>query len=390
MRSVTERNPLIIGAVVIALIVVGTGASLFLNAGVLKDRFTLLARFPDTAGLEPGDPVRVAGITVGQVDGVELAGTAVVARLEVDAGVELSADTTAAVVVETLLGQKYVRLTTGDEWSRTLDDGDVIENGRTPTEVLDLQNVGTKLLEEIDAAAFDGVLDRLAAVTEGKRDQVVRIVDGLNRLTGEVNRRKAEVGRLLDSAATLSSTLAERDDELVAAIDQLGVVVDGLADRRAELAALLRETRAAAGATADLVGTNRARLDRVFHDLDASLQIVGRHQIDLAHAVAYLASAVEGFASVGRSAGGFENRWANIFTEIVGRPTTDPVLGSCGAVDLALDAVLGPDPLPCDRRDGPTASGATAGARAGLQVEGSDATARSLTLLLAPLLGAGR
>ena len=47
-------------------------------------------------------------------------------------------------------------------------------------------------------------------------------------------------------------------------------------------------------------------------------------------------------------------------------PVSDPVLGSCGVVDQALDLALGADPLPCSARDGAAAgTGDVAGLRRG-------------------------
>ena len=400
MKGFTERSPLVIGSIVIVAIVLGTGASLFMTAGAFADTYTVTARFADSAGLKPGDGVRVAGVRVGQVSSVEAAGTEVAAELVIDQGIELSGDTKAAIVVETLLGQKHVELDTGEDWSSPLENGAVIEDGETPTEVLDLQNIGTPLLEETDARAMNDALVHLAAITDGKREQVATIIGGLNGLTSEINQRKVETARLLESANTLTSTLADRDAELAAAVENLNVVVAGLAERRAELVRLLQETRFAAAATANLVGDNRTRLDAILNELEADLQIVGRHQVDLAQTVAYLSAAIEGFSSIGYSAGDFPNEWGNIFTQLLNDPQVDQVMGACGPVDQALDLALGPDPLACSERDGPgTVSGddGTTTAQSGRATVGSDRAPiatddeleRSITMFLAPFLQVG-
>ena len=91
-------------------------------------------------------------------------------------------------------------------------------------------------------------------------------------------------------------------------------------------------------------------------------------------------------------------------------------LGNCAAVDLALDAVLGPDPTPCDQRTGPPVgstaapsggpavtpsgtggqTGTTSGQGAGTAGSGTGSSgaaeasnANPLQQLLAPLLGGG-
>jgi len=354
VKSFTERNPMIIGTVVLVVIALGVVSALGLNAGVFKGRYSVSARFSDAAGLRPGDRVRVAGVPAGQVASVHEEDGQVEVTMDVDDGVELSGDTRAEIVVETVLGTKSVRLETGDDWDHPLHDGDVVRDTSTPVEVLDLQNIGTELFTESDGRAFDDLLDSLNQITEGKRRDVAHIVRGVNRLTAELDRRDAEARDLFDSAETLTRTLADRDDDLVAAVDDLNVVVGSLAERRQELEQLLARTSAAAGRLADLVGENRPELDAVLTDLHESLQVIGQHQVDLAAGIGYLGVAIEGFSSVGYS-GPDEapNSWANIFAQLIGPVAPDGIMGACGPFDRALDLAFGPDPLPCDQREGP-------------------------------------
>lgn len=354
MKSFTERNPIVIGIVVIALIAAAVTGALVLNAGVFKGRYTVSARFADAAGLRPGDRVRVAGVPSGEVASVHEEDGQVEVTMRVDDGVELSGDTRAAVVVETVLGTKTVKLETGDDWDHPLGDGDVITETETPVEVLDLQNIGTRLFTESDGAAFDDLIDSLNQITADKRSDVRHIVRGVNRLTSELNSRDQEARDLFDSAETLTRTLADRDDDLADAVDDLNVVIGDLADRRQELETLLEQTSEAAGRLADLVGDNRPQLDAVLDDLHSTLEVIGRHQVDLAAGVGYLGAALEGFSSIGYSGpDNTPNEWGNIFTQLIGPVSPDGIMGACGPFDRALDLAFGPDPLPCDQREGP-------------------------------------
>lgn len=355
VKSFTERNPVVIGAVVITLIVVGTASSLLLNSGALADRYSVRARFPDSAGITAGSQVKVAGITSGQVESVRQEGTEVELVLGVDAGIELPADTRADIVVDTLLGSKSVRLVPGEEWDDLLQEDAVITETSTPTEALDLQNIGTPLLEETDGEAIDTLIDTVLRITEGKRDDVSDILDGLEDLAVTVNAREQEARDLIDATRTLTSTLDARDEELLDAVDDLNVVVETLANRRVELVELLEQTTEAATRISDLVEGNGPELDRILDELHADLQIVGDHQVDLAQSVALVSSAIQGFASVGFSgADEAPNQWANLYTQLLGPIGPDILLGSCGTLDIALDLALGPDPIAdCDDRTGP-------------------------------------
>jgi phospholipid/cholesterol/gamma-HCH transport system substrate-binding protein len=355
MKSFTERNPVILGGIVVALIATFTAGALMLNSGALADRYTVRARFSDSAGITPGSQVKVAGITSGAVRSVRQEGSQVEVVLGVDAGIELPSDTRADIVVDTLLGSKSVRLVTGDEWDDLLQEDAVITDTSTPTEALDLQNIGAPLLEETDGEAIDSLIDTVLTITEGKRNDVTDILDGLEDLAVTVNTREEEARGLIDATRTLTETLDARDEELLDAVDDLNVVVGVLVERRAELVELLRQTTEAATRIGDLVEGNQPELDRILDELHADLEIVGRHQVDLAQSVALVSSALQGFASVGYSgAEETPNQWANLYTQLLGPIGPDILLGSCGALDTALDLALGPDPLTdCDARTGP-------------------------------------
>jgi phospholipid/cholesterol/gamma-HCH transport system substrate-binding protein len=355
--SFSERNPLVLGAFTIALIATAVAGVLVLNADAFADRYTVNAYFEDAAGIGPGDTVRVAGVDAGKVDAVRQRDGRVEVVMEVDQDVELSADTAAAIQVETVLGTKFVRLTTGDDWGEPLADGDTIVDTTTPVELLDIQNTGTRLFDESDGRAFNDLLQSLTEVTDGKRVQVQQILDGLSDLTTVVSDRETEARRLLDSAQTLTGTLAGRDEELAGAIDDLNLVVGDLAERRSSLVELLDSTADSAHELAGLVGDNRADLDHILDEVHTTLDTIGRHQVDLAQGVAYLGVAIEGFSSVGYSGPDEVARpWANIFTQLIGPTGPDGILGACMPVDRMLDLVFGEDPLPCDQRTGPTGS----------------------------------
>jgi phospholipid/cholesterol/gamma-HCH transport system substrate-binding protein len=353
VKAFTERNHLVIGLITIALIVGATGSVLVLNAGIFAGRYDITAEFADSAGLRPGDRVRVAGVLVGEVAGVEQAGDQVEVQLDIDDGTELSQDTSAEIVVETVLGTKFVQLSTGQDWSSQLESGDVITDTQTPVELLDVQDTGAALFTESDGESLGSLIDSLTEITEDKRSDVETIVEGVNAVTEQIDLRDDEARRLLDSADTLTATLSERDQELVTSIESLNTVLDVMQERRTELVTLLEQTVQTSTQTADLVGTNRERLDSILSDLHVTLQVIGEHQVDLAAGVAYLGVAIEGFASIGYSGEArTPHPWGNIYTQLIGPTAPDGLFGSCGPVDFALDLALGPDPLPCREREG--------------------------------------
>jgi phospholipid/cholesterol/gamma-HCH transport system substrate-binding protein len=329
--------------------------------------------------------------------------------LKINHGVEIPDDSKAAIRVATILGRKEVGITTGTNWNRLLKGGDVIPQSRTssPTEVLDVQTDAQSALQNLDAQALNTFLHDLAVVTAGKQTQVSTIINGLDRLTITVDARRSELATLISSAGTVSATLASRNQQLLGIIDNLEVVLHGLADRKAQLTELLNNAQSAASQISGLVSANRTKLDALLSELHTDLAIIGQHQIDLAQGVAYLGSAVQGFQSIGYSGpNNTPNTWANVFTVGLGPASADPIFSCGGALDLALNAALGPDPLPCSQTVGPVAGSFVAGlptsttSPASRSVNGASSpstpsnapigsaaiTADSLNALLVPLL----
>jgi phospholipid/cholesterol/gamma-HCH transport system substrate-binding protein len=336
-RSFLERSQRLIGAIGIILIIVGTVLALMLQGGLLKGRYRVTASFTDAAGIRAGDYVTVAGLQAGRVEEVRVGDGAAVMELAVDEEVELSSDSRAEIVIETLLGRRSVSLVSG-RGEGLLAEGDVIpiERTTTPVDITELNDVSVRLLEASDADAFEQLMEELTAVTEGKAQDVRSLIVGLNDVLRAVNSRGDELEGLIDSLRTLSTTLGQRDTRIVSLIDNLNVVLANLASRQEQLTQLLVNTDVASHETADLVRRNRSALDSTIRSLTTDLKVLNRHQLDLAATISYLNQAVQGYSSVGYSFGA-PNEWANIFVQSLGPAGVDSLIGQCGAVDQLFD-----------------------------------------------------
>lgn len=353
-RSFTERRPKVIGAVAVVLILAIVGAVLLLTGSIFASTYQVDARFPTAVGLSSGSKVLLAGVQVGTVGPMHVQGNSVLVELDIQQGVQLPSDTAAKIEVQTLLGVTGVNLLPGQDWSQLLQAGNVITRTTAPVEFFDVRSSATGLLSATDAKALGNLVQTLAQVTTGKQAEVKAIVSGLNKFTGTIDARRSQVAALIDSAEKLSGTLASRDQQLATVVDDLDKVMSGLSARSAQLGQLIANTEQAAAQTAQLVGRNRPRLQQMLDALHRDLQVLGQHQVDLAQGVAYAGAAVQGFQSVGYSGPQrTPNSWANIFVNVASLTPVDGVIGSCGALDQALDIALGPDPLPCDARNGP-------------------------------------
>ena len=357
MKAFTDRNPRRIGLVMLIVTAVAVVSVFTFNQNTFSSGYTVKATFSNAAGLGPNASVLLAGVNIGKVSAVHLNGNHVTVDMTVDQGVVLPSDTTAAISVETLLGQLVVDLKPINGWSHPLHNGALLTNTSVPVEFQNIQNEAGGLLTKSDASAINQLIQSLAAITQGKQQQVAQIVNGLNGFTGVINQRQTQVSQLIDAANTLSQSVAGRDTQLGSAIDNLSTVINGLAQRGTDLGNLIDNTQQAAGQINTLVTNNRPQLQALVVQLQSVLGVLSKHQLDLAQGISSAATAVTGFSSIGYSGSpATPVSWANIYFNVIGSSPLDGVLGSCGTLDLILTQALGPDPLPCSQQNGPLAN----------------------------------
>ncbi|WP_370326180.1 MCE family protein [Euzebya sp.] len=356
MKQFIERNQIVIGVITAVLIVVTIVASLSVTRQDIGGGYTISASFADANGLQAGDVVLVAGIRAGTVTAIDIGDDHVEAEMQVDGGIELPSTTRAEITLRTLVGKRGVILDTGNDFEgELLVEGDHIPIERTTvtTDVPELAETADDLLGEIDSDALNMLLVNVADVTRGQRERVADLVDSGTDLTELVNSQETQIRELLRNLSTVSQTLESRDDELIGIIDDLDVALGNLAARRADLQALLAETQRTGAVTADFVVGVREDLDAILDELHLDLEIVSRHQVDLAEGLAYAGDSLIGFSSIG-FANGQPVPWGHVFVNAAGPANVDLLVGCGGILDQQLDVLLGPDPRSCEEQTNQT------------------------------------
>ncbi|SEC90333.1 phospholipid/cholesterol/gamma-HCH transport system substrate-binding protein [Streptomyces sp. 2231.1] len=187
---------------------------------------TYHAVFTDVTGLETGDDIRVAGVRVGEIEGIRIKDrTLAEVTFTVSADRPLLAGAHAVVRYRNLVGQRYVALTegTGDGTAR-LRPGGTIPLSRTQP-ALDLN------------ALLNGFKPLFAALSPSDVNQLAtEIVQTLQGEGGTVN-------SLLAHTASLTGTLADRDRLIGSVIANLNTVLETLDKRGSRFSGLLTQLR---------------------------------------------------------------------------------------------------------------------------------------------------
>lgn len=110
------------GLAAIAFLSVQIGGLSYTGEGGME----IVATFDDIGGLRERAPVAIAGVTVGQVSRIELNDFRARVTLDLDTGLELPIDTSAAIRTSGVLGDQFIALEPGGE-EDLLTDGEEVE-----------------------------------------------------------------------------------------------------------------------------------------------------------------------------------------------------------------------------------------------------------------------
>lgn len=203
--------------------------------------------------IKGGSPVRIAGVDVGKVVGVESGpgGTALATLRIEDRGRPLHRDATFKIRPRLFLeGNFFVDAEPGTPSAGELEDGGTVPIGQTAVAV-QLDEV-LRTLQRDTRDDLQATVSNLARVfDEGGAEAVNRGIehwDGAfsgTALSAEAARgaRPGDLSRFVDRQADVSKALADRDRELADLVTGFATTVTALADRRDDLGATLRAAR---------------------------------------------------------------------------------------------------------------------------------------------------
>lgn len=284
--SFAERNRIVIA--IIGLVALAATFFVTFNAEglpVIGGGDKHQAYLAETAGLRAGDEVRVAGVKVGKVTGVELDRDRVLITFRVK-GVRLGDETTAGVKIKTLLGKKF--LSVDPQGTGELDDPIALDHTTTPYDVQAAFSQLSENLGEIDTDQMEDALATMGEVLANTPESVRGTVSGLTRLSETISSRDDELARLFKATDGVTGTLATRNEEIGKLIDDGDLLLEELANRREAIRRMFKATKTLGIELAGVVRDNEAQLRPALEKLDQVAEMLQRNQRHLNDAIAVL------------------------------------------------------------------------------------------------------
>lgn len=244
--------------------------------GLGDEPFTVTVEVPDAASLVNNSEVKVGDATVGAVTDIRAQNFAAVMTVKLNQDTVLPTNTTARVGLKSLLGASYLELAppTDEPAVGKLRDGDRIALG-PPGNYPETEQV----LAAASVLLNGGGLDQLNTITtelnnalDGRQEVARDLLGNLNEFTGRLNAQRADIVRALDGFDRLAAGLERRRPQLAAAIDGIPPALDVLNREQDSLTRTLVSVNNLGGVARRVLDRSREDLLSNLRDLQPTLQ----------------------------------------------------------------------------------------------------------------------
>ena len=258
--------------------VVSTVLVLIMGNFALGDTQTYSAVFANASQLQPGDDVRVAGVSVGQVDAVEIEDRTR-ARVTFSVADDLPLTTTSGAEIRylNLVGNRYMAMTRGSGGA-PLEPGSTIPMART-SPALDLTVLfdGFKpLFAALSPKDVNQLSMNIVRTLQGEGGTIRSLLQHTASLTNHIADRDRLVGRVVTNLNQTLGTVTDRRRQVVELVDQMQRWVSGLSAERRRIGAALVNIESLTTETADLLRQGRPYIKEDVARLRQLVQMLAR------------------------------------------------------------------------------------------------------------------
>lgn len=178
--------------------------------GIGEKGYKLTVDFETAAGLEPKANVKMAGVPIGKVEEIELAGRNARLVLRIRDGIRIPVDSVASIQTQGLLGEKYVEILPGKETEKVLPPGGRVAETIPPANLDEIIRKVSMVSEDLQK--FTRTLSETMGTEEGKQaiaDIIRNVRETTEVLRTVVAGNEQRLNRIMANIDTLSSDLKE-------------------------------------------------------------------------------------------------------------------------------------------------------------------------------------
>lgn len=229
-----------------------------------------VAIFSDATSLNKGDDVRMAGVKVGTVSGVEVTDRRLArVRFTVSDSAPLGRGARAELRFRNMVGQRYISLDPGEVTGDRLEPGHEFDLDHTQA-ALDLTvlfNGFQPLFRLLDPEDVNELSGQIIAVFQGEGPTVEGLLRSTASLTSTLADRDQVIGDLITNLSSVLGVVDERSDQLDTTLVTLQQLVSGLAQDRETIGSTIEGMGDLSASVAGLLDEGRAPMKKSIRSL---------------------------------------------------------------------------------------------------------------------------
>lgn len=273
MKSFSERNPIVVGAIGVGLVAAITVASLqYQNLPFINQNKEYSAYFPDAGGLITGAPVQVSGMDVGRVETISLDNSKVIVKWVMADDVKVGDRTEAAIKTRSLLGSKYLEVT--PRGSKDLDGTIPMDRTTAPYQLPDALGDLATTVSGLDTNKVNESLATLAQTFQDTPPDLKVAVQGVARFSESLNKRDEQLRNLLANANKVSGVLGQRSDQILQLVNDTNTLLVALRNESSALDSISYNISSVAQQLKGFIDENKGQFKQTFDQLNGVLTIL--------------------------------------------------------------------------------------------------------------------
>jgi phospholipid/cholesterol/gamma-HCH transport system substrate-binding protein len=322
MRTLQGPSRLRIGlmAFIVTTLVISVAQS-FASVPMLFAQPTYYVQFADSAGLNPGDKVRITGMDVGTVRTLEIEGNHVLVGFAIGDNT-IGAQSRLSIRTDTLLGRRNLEIS--PRGAQRLAPGAVIpqDQGSTPYQLYDAFADVNKVAKGWDIDSVKDSLNVLSETIDQTYPHLSAALDGVARFSDTIGKRDDQFKQLLANANKVASVLGERSGQINDLLVNAQTLLSAINERGRAIDDLLNNVSAVSTQFQGLINDN-PNLNGFLEQLHGVSDLLVKHKNDLADVLSTLSKFAGALSEALGSGPFFKVMLANLMPYQILQPWVD-------------------------------------------------------------------
>lgn len=294
-RTIEDLNKTMVGLVAIGVLAAVLAAMVIITK-VGPGYRTITADFLQAASLQQKNPVTVAGIPVGTVTKLQLAGDHVKVTMRVQDDINIGRDSRAVIMVTTILGSRYMALHPGGGGPLSNNNID-IRHTDVPYDLQEALQDVTVNYEQVNTDALANSIDALGKQIQTLPPLIPKAMDNLKTLSKVLADRRTQFGSMLQTMDLVTSTLRRQQTSIGSMVTQGQQLLGEFVMRRAAFHAMLASLTDMVHTLDGIVVDDRAELDALLANMNKLTGMLSERDDMLRNILQSAPLALRGFAN---------------------------------------------------------------------------------------------